>query len=113
LTAAALPSMSESDLMVGVIDLAHALGWRVAHFRPALNRRGYWSTPVAADGAGFPDLILTRSRDGRALAAELKAGRGRVTAEQRAWLDDLAAAGITTFVRWPADYPDRIAATLR
>jgi len=105
-------SLREADLLAGVIDLAHALGYRVAHFRPAQTAHG-WRTPVAADGAGFPDLVLVRPRDGRVIVAELKAEHGRVTPAQRAWLDDLASTGIPTFTWWPADYPDRIAAVLR
>ena len=47
--------MSERELQDAVIQLARLLGWRVAHFRPAMTTRG-WRTPVSADGAGFPDL---------------------------------------------------------
>jgi hypothetical protein len=43
-----------------VIDLPHLLGWRAAHFRPARTATG-WRTPVAADGAGFPDLVPAKS----------------------------------------------------
>lgn len=107
-----VPTLREADVLAGVVDLAHALGYRVAHFRPAMTAHG-WRTPVSADGAGFPDLILVRARDGRVIAAELKAGKGRVTTQQRAWLDDLAAAGVPAFVWSPADYPDRIADILR
>src|SRR4051794_27414866 len=42
-----------------VIEIAHIYRWRVAHFRPAQTSRG-WRTPVAADGMGFPDLVLIR-----------------------------------------------------
>jgi hypothetical protein len=108
----ALPSMREAELQAGVVDLAHALGYRVAHFRPAMTAHG-WRTPVSADGAGFPDLVLCRARDGRIIVAELKAEKGRVTEAQRAWLDDLSAAGVPVFTWWPADYPDRIAGVLR
>lgn len=103
-------SMKESDLQTGVIDLAHALGWRVAHFRPARTAHG-WRTPVAADGAGFPDLVLVRRT--RIVAAELKSDRGRLSDVQRDWLEALYAAGVETHVWTPAEYPDRIAEVLR
>lgn len=43
----------ERQWQAQVIELARILGWRVAHFRPALTKHG-WRTPVQADGAGFP-----------------------------------------------------------
>lgn len=101
--------MSEADLQRGISDMARVLGWRVAHFRPARTARG-WRTPVSADGAGFPDLVLTRGS--RVIAAELKTSTGRLSPDQTAWLDALSAAGVPALVWRPADYPDAIAAVL-
>ena len=53
--------VSEKDLQRGIIDLACALGYRVAHFRPVQTSTA-WRTPVAADGAGWPDLVLISGR---------------------------------------------------
>lgn len=75
------------------------LGWRVAHFRPAQTGRG-WRTPVAADGAGFPDLVLLRG--GQLLIRELKAGRNTTSEAQDEWLAAFRAAGIDADV-WHAD----------
>lgn len=105
------PPMTESDLEAAVLDLAAILGWRRAHFRPALTRRG-WRTPVSGDGAGFPDLILTRPP--RIVAAELKSATGRMSPEQERWLADLAASGIETHIWRPIDLDnDSIVAVLR
>lgn len=52
----ALP-MSESQLEDAVLDLAGLLGWRRAHFRPAVLPSGRWATHMAGD-KGFPDLAL-------------------------------------------------------
>jgi hypothetical protein len=93
--------LSERDFTAQVIELARLLGWRTAHFRPAWTGRG-WRTPVQGDGAGFPDLILARGD--RLIAVELKAGRGKPTPEQLAWLHALAEAGVTTAVWRPADF---------
>ena len=79
----------EAAFQASVIELAQRLGWRVAHFRKAQNANGNWRTPVAADGAGFPDLVLVRDR---IIFAELKTDAGRVSPDQRAWLDALAHA---------------------
>lgn len=102
--------MTEADLLRGVLDLAAVLGWKSAHFRPSRTAYG-WRTAVQGDGVGWPDVLLVRR--GRIVAAELKADRGRLTDAQRAWLDDLEAAGLATFVWRPSDYPDEIAAVLR
>jgi len=82
--------MYEADLQKGVIDVARILGYRVAHFRPAMTKHG-WRTPVAADGAGFPDLCIVGHE--RLLFAELKCGKNTLSAEQAAWLEALRAAG--------------------
>ena len=79
--------MTESELQKIVIDMAHLFRWRVAHFRPARVMRGgeeTWRTPVSADGAGFPDLVL--ARDGVVLFRELKTAKGIVSDDQHEWL---------------------------
>jgi hypothetical protein len=81
------PRMTEKQFSKLVIDYAQLRGWRVAHFRPARVMRGgveKYETPVAADGKGFPDLILCRGI--RLLAAELKVRPNGPTPEQYAWL---------------------------
>lgn len=96
----------EADFQKLVIDYARLKGWRVAHFRPAQRRDGAWMTPVAADGAGFPDLCMVRR--GRLVFAELKRkGVRKVRDEQAAWLDALDGAGIETYVWNPLDW-DRV-----
>lgn len=97
-------SMRESQFQALVIDAARALRWRVAHFRPALTRDGRVITPVAADGAGFPDLVLVHP-DGHVLFRELKTDRGRVAAHQQAWGEALVEAGADWAVWRPRDWP--------
>lgn len=99
---------TEQQFQGQVIDLARTLGWKVAHFRPAQTARG-WRTPVAADGAGFPDLILVRDR---VIAAELKTASGRVKDHQRDWLAAFTAAGVEAYL-WRPDHIDHILETLR
>jgi hypothetical protein len=101
--------VSESDWQTTVIDLAQALGWRVAHFRPARTEQG-WRTAVQADGAGFPDLTMVRG--GRLLFIELKSGRGRLSVHQGAWLDALRATAAEVYVWRPGDF-DKVQETLR
>lgn len=100
--------VTEADFQSTVLDLARVTGWMVAHFRPARTDKG-WRTPVAADGKGFPDLVLVRDR---VIFAELKSDRGRMSADQHAWIGALTEAGAEAYVWRPDDF-DQIAATLR
>lgn len=88
--ASKLPAMSEKEFQAQVIQLARLHGWIVAHFRPAQTRKGKWVTPVAADGKGYPDLVLVRDR---VIFAELKTDTGKLTPEQEQWHERLKAAG--------------------
>jgi hypothetical protein len=79
--------VTEAEFQKIVIDMSHLFGWRVAHFRPARvtrNGKETWETPVAADGRGFPDLVLAKA--GRTLFRELKTNSGKVSDEQHEWL---------------------------
>lgn len=107
-----LPQQSGRDLERNVIELARLLGWRCAHFRPALTKHG-WRTPVSADGAGFPDLLLVHDQHG-ILVRELKAGTGRVSAAQQAWLDLFRHAGVSAEIWTDTDWQEgRILAELQ
>lgn len=110
--AARLPGLEpllEKDWQKQVIDLARILKWRVAHFRPAMTKHG-WVTPVAADGKGFPDLLLTR--DDRLVVAELKSDTGKLAVDQTIWLAAFEAAGAETYIWRPTD-ADTVLHTLR
>lgn len=82
--------LTERELTQTVIELARLFGWMVAHFRPGMNRRGEWSTPMQGD-PGFPDLVLVR--DKRLLFIELKRMGQKPTPTQREWLEELHNAG--------------------
>ena len=91
----------EKDFQKAVIELAQLLGWRVAHFRAARAGKDgeRWATPVAADGKGFPDLMMVRER---VIYAELKSETGVLSAEQKEWRDWLRAAGQAWFCWRPS-----------
>jgi hypothetical protein len=93
--------LTERELQRCVLDLAHLLGWRVAHFRPARTAKG-WRTPVEADGAGWPDLVLCRGK--RFLVRELKGDGGRLSPAQLAWLIALQQSGVNADVWTPPDW---------
>jgi len=104
-----LPKITEDAFQSQVIALARLYGWKVAHFRSVkvakANGRVQYMTPVQADGAGFPDLILIHARTGRIIAAELKVG-ARLTKQQQAWLDGLKLCGLDTRVWRPSDWEE-------
>lgn len=97
--------LSEAEFQGRVIDLARALGWRVAHFRAVrVQRRDgttFHETPVAADGKGFPDLELVKDR---LVKVELKVPPNEPTAEQQDWLAAYKRAGVEAYVLYPADW---------
>ncbi len=96
--------ISERGFQGAVIEAAQIVGWRVAHFRPAKTEKGY-RTPVQADGAGFPDLVLVRPP--RVLFVELKSEKGRASQAQITWLQELGASDeIDTFEWRPSDWPE-------
>lgn len=96
----ALP-MSEAELQRAVLGMAKLFGWRCAHFRTANTTQG-WMTPVAADGKGFPDLVLVRGSE--LVFAELKAEKGRMSPEQVEWREALLSAGVRCAIWRPADW---------
>ena len=103
--------LTEKCFIAMVLQLAKLCGWRVAHFRPARTATG-WRTPVQGDGKGFPDLLLIHERRGALLVAELKVGRGKVTADQDAWLAAFEAAGVPAYLWSPAEW-DQIERVLK
>lgn len=112
------PKMSERDWQALVIDTARLYGWRVAHFRTSPTASGGWATAVAADGAGFPDLVLVHPRRGDVVFAELKTNTGRLSDAQREWHEALTIATVENAhvagVVWrPREWDARVLPTLR
>jgi len=99
----AYADITEEAFKAQILKLAGYLGWRTAHFRPAMTKRG-WRTAVQGDGAGFPDLVLVRPP--RLIFAELKSAKGKPSPEQVAWLSCLwecERESLETYVWRPAD----------
>jgi len=98
--------VSEADFQQQVIELARIAGYAVAHFRGVAVHRAngsvYYQTPVQADGAGFPDLVLAKSD--RLIFAELKAEGGQLSPEQYNWLSTLQSSGAEAYLWGPEDF---------
>ena len=101
--------LTEKELLSNVIETARIYSWKVAHFRSVPVKRGprvIWETPVQADGAGFPDLVLVRER---VIFAELKVGYNKLSPRQEDWLNWLGRdAGAECYIWTPNDWLDRI-----
>ena len=82
--------VSERAFQATVVETAKLLDWRVFHTFDSRRTE-----------PGFPDLVLVRDR---VLFAELKTERGRVTAEQAAWIADLRAADADVRLWRPSDW---------
>lgn len=95
--------INEKSFQRAVIELAGFTGWRIYHPVPAMNARGGWRT--AQEGhVGFPDLVLAKAGPtGGLIFAELKTAVGRVSPDQRLWLDTLEQAGAEVYVWRPTD----------
>lgn len=93
---AALDAMSEKDFQTGVLKLARFHGFTLRYHTHDSRR----SAP------GFPDLILVNPGARRVLYRELKTNKGRVSPDQREWLDGLTACGMDAGVWRPNDLDD-------
>lgn len=90
----------EAAFQARIIELATLCGWKVWHCYDA--RR---TVP------GFPDLVLVRER---VLFRELKTDKGRLTQEQKDWIDAINAAENGDAAVWrPRDWEDLILPLLR
>lgn len=100
-----VPSMlNEKEFQAQVIEAAHLAGFVVAHFHPLRTKYG-WKTPAAADGAGFPDLVMYGR--GKVMFRELKKDRNSYpSVDQKAWLEGLAANGGDAAIWRPRDMRD-------
>lgn len=92
----------EDAFQATVVEFAQLNGWKVCHFRPGRTAGG-WKTAVAADGAGFPDLVMARER---VVFAELKSTTGRLRPAQRSWLEALRRAGAEAYCWYPTCWPE-------
>ncbi len=93
------PTMTERELLDAVRDACRWSGLLVYHTHD--SRRSE---------RGFPDLVLVGPAG--VIFRELKAERGRLTLDQREWLDRLRQAGAAAAVWRPRDWPSRVLAEL-
>lgn len=88
--------MTEKQLQDDVVELASYCGWEHQHQYD--SRR---SDP------GWPDLVLCRPPE--LLIVELKSDRGRLSRDQKRWLDRLQQCGVEVAVWRPRDWEQIVA----
>jgi hypothetical protein len=108
-----LREMPEDAFQDLVVAMAKAYQWHCAHFRKVRVQRAngstYWQTPVAADGKGWPDLVMVKDR---VLYVELKRENGKLEPAQEDWRDWIVFAGGTHHV-WKPSMMNEIERVLR
>ena len=97
--------MKGKDLQKGIIDLAHTLHWHVVHNPAVETKNRGWTTALAADSKGFPDLLCFRDR---VVAIEVKGDGDRMSDEQREWGERMRRANVEHYVIRPADWPENV-----
>ncbi len=97
--------MKGKDLQKGVIDLAHTYHWSVVHNPAVETKHRGWTTALAADAKGFPDLLCFRER---VVAIEIKGDGDTLKPEQWGWKDRIERAGVEWYVVRPKDWPDKV-----
>lgn len=95
-------AMTETELKDAVIEMAQRFGWLVHHDRPARTDKG-WRTAIQGH-QGFPDFVAARG--GVTLFREFKTVRGKLTADQEAWLNALGFDPAETGVWRPSHLMD-------
>ena len=93
--------ITERDLREQIRTLCKLYGWKM-----------YFTWRSIHSPVGFPDLVLANSEQKKVIFAELKREKGKVTPEQKEWLDALKACGQTVYVWRPGDI-EAIAEILR
>lgn len=92
---AALPEMTEAQLLDNVRKLSLLTGWLFYHTYD--SRRS---------DAGWPDTVMLNVRQRRILFVELKARKGQLRPMQVVWLQALAEVGMETAVWRPQQWLD-------
>lgn len=91
-------ALTEKEWQAEVERTFREHGWLVYH-----TYRSERSAP------GFPDLLAIHIERGALVVAELKVGKNVLTNHQRRWLYAFKAAGVRSFVWYPANRPEVLA----
>lgn len=100
--------MKEVEFSKQVEDTFKLFGWRFSHFRGVRIQRKdgsiYYQTPIQGDGVGFPDYVAVKGN--RLLFAEIKGDNGRLSPDQKIWLETLGGTSAEVYVWKPKDFDE-------
>lgn len=97
---------NETSEQIAVVNYCDYLGIPVVHIANEGKRSVSYGRTLKAMGMrkGFPDLFVPRSRGQyHGLAIEMKYGKGKVSEDQKEWLELLSKEGYATCVCYGAD----------
>lgn len=101
-------TQTEREFQASVLTYARMMGWKAFHDNATNAPRrcsGCGSTRALPRNApGMPDLILIRRP--RIVWAELKSERGRLSDDQKAWIEELRASGQAVYVWRPSSWQE-------
>lgn len=99
--ATVLATLTEAQFQRHVVAWAERAGWRCYHTADSRRSAG-----------GFPDLVLIKPRE-RVIYAELKTIKGRISPQQKIWIDELNQCFGVVVCVWRPDMEDEIKRILR
>lgn len=89
--------MLEKDFAKRIEALLNLFGWIWKHDLPAVRQSGRWATAMKGM-SGFPDYIAVRGD--RVVCAELKNESGRLSTNQKLWIEALENSGRVEIYVW-------------
>jgi len=104
-------AMSETTFLTQTLRESAQLGWLCHHIFeqgkrikcPNCHQDIGGKTYARRTDKGFPDLMLVHPKSGRTLWAELKSEKGKVSANQKVWLNALALQNEEVYLWYPHD----------
>ena len=100
----------EKDFAKQVEGVLNLFGWLWKHDLPAVRQSGHWSTAYKG-ASGFPDYIAVRGD--RVVCAEIKNEKGRVSKDQKIWIDALKGSDKVEVYVWRPNDLEQIIEILR
>jgi hypothetical protein len=88
-----MAAIPERDWLAAVLDGFRVFGWTTYHTHDSRH-----------SAAGFPDVVAVHPVQRRVVWVECKTERGRLTDDQRAWAEALAAAGQEVYCWRPSSW---------
>jgi hypothetical protein len=97
-----LATASATAVFLGLRQTERGFQQQVVKYAKLMGWSCWYVTDSRHSPAGWPDLVMTRRP--RVVFAELKSERGKLTADQRACIDELRACGQEAYIFRPSHW---------